>query len=265
MSQLELAARANSSARHISFIETGRASPSRNILLRLADQMNLPIRERNALLVAAGFAPFFPEHSFTETDDFGVVREELRRLLVAYEPNPVFIHDAQYRVIEANRTFRALVSDVAEHLLLPSPNVMRLTMHPQGLAPRIHKYRLWRAHLLGRLRRQLTMSGSAPLRELYEEVNRYPVPAVRHGEDTESDRDDAFRFPFALPLLLEHEGQVLSFVSAVMSFSAPTEITVSELEVETFLPANPETARALQMMEERITQTESGRGSRSPT
>ncbi|MFE7816078.1 helix-turn-helix domain-containing protein [Streptomyces sp. NPDC057433] len=264
MSQLELASRADSSARHISFIETGRASPSRSILLRLADHMDIPIRERNVLLVAAGFAPFFPENSFTETEDLSIVREELKRLLVAYEPNPVFIHDAQYRVIEANRAFHALVSDVAEHLLLPSPNVMRLTMHPEGLAPRIHKYPLWRAHLLGRLRHQLAMRGSAPLRELYEEVSCYPAPPAWRGEDTGPDRDDAFRFPFALPLLLEHEGQVLSFVSAVMSLSAPTEVTVSELEVEVFLPTNPETAQALQVMGERITRTERGRGIRSP-
>ncbi|MFC9849965.1 helix-turn-helix domain-containing protein [Streptomyces prasinus] len=265
MSQLELASRADSSARHISFIETGRASPSRNILLRLADQMDIPIRERNVLLVAAGFAPFFPENSFTETGDLSVVREELKRLLVAYDPNPVFIRDAQYRVIEANRAFHALMSDVAEHLLLPSPNVMRLTMHPEGLAPRIHKYHLWRAHLLGRLRHQLTMSGSETLRELYEEVSHYPAPPPRHGENTGPDRDDAFRFPFALPLLMEHEGQVLSFVSAVMSLSAPTEVTVSELEVEIFLPANPETAQALQAMGERITRMERGRGIRSLT
>ncbi|MFF5566832.1 helix-turn-helix domain-containing protein [Streptomyces sp. NPDC012623] len=265
MSQLELASRADSSARHISFIETGRASPSRNMLLRFADQMDIPIRERNELLVAAGFAPFFPESSFKDADDLSVVRGELRRLLVAYEPNPVFIHDAQYRVIDANRAFHTLVSGVAEHLLRPPLNIIRLTLHPEGLAPRIHNHHLWRAHLLGRLRHRLTLSGSAPLKALYEEVNGYPAPSARHDQVDGTDPGGDFRFPFALPLRLEHEGQVLSFVSALMTLSAPIDVTVSELEVETLLPANPETSKALQTMRAGVTRTEPGRGIRSPS
>lgn len=235
------------------------------MLLRFADQMDIPIRERNVLLVAAGFAPFFPESSFRDADDLSVVRGELRRLLVAYEPNPVFIHDAQYRVIDANRAFHTLVSGVAEHLLRPSLNVMRLTLHPEGLAPLIHNYHPWRAHLLGRLRHRLTISGSTPLRALYDEVSSYPVPPGRRDEDGGADPDGDFRFPFALPLRLEHEGRVLSFVSALMTLSAPIDVTVSELEVETLLPANSETSQALQAMRTRITRTEPGRGIRSPS
>ncbi|MDT0438253.1 MULTISPECIES: helix-turn-helix domain-containing protein [Streptomyces] len=264
MSQLELASRADSSARHISFIETGRASPSRNMLLRFADQMDIPIRERNVLLVAAGFAPHFPESSFGESDDLSVLRTELRRLLVAYEPNPVLIHDAQYHLVEANGAFHALVADVADHLLAPPLNVMRLSLHPEGLAPRIRRYPVWRAHLLGRLRHRLTVSGSAPLRALYDEVSGYPLPPGRRGEDSGTLVEGDF-FPYALPLLLEHEGQVLSLVSALMTLSAPTEVTVSELEVETFLPANAETAEALQALRTEVTRTEAGRGIRSPS
>ncbi|MFC9429530.1 transcriptional regulator [Streptomyces sp. NPDC056987] len=214
--------------------------------------------------MAAGFAPLFPESSFGESGDLSVLRAELRRLLVAYEPNPVLIHDAQYHVVEANGTFHALVADVAGHLLTPPLNVIRLSLHPEGLAPRIRGFPLWRAHLLGRLRHRLTMSRSAPLRALYEEVRGYPVPPGQHGEDTGSLMDGDF-FTYAVPLLLEHEGQVLSFVSALMTLSSPTEVTVSELVVETFLSANAETAEALQSMRAEVTRTEADRGIRSPS
>lgn len=257
VSQLELASRADSSARHISFIETGRAKPSQSILLRLAEHLDIPVRDRNTLLVAAGFAPVFPE---TPLDDpaMTTLRAELDRLLAAYEPNPALVHDGVYDVVAANRSLAALVSGAAEHLLTPPMNAMRLTLHPQGMAPWIHNFGEWRAHLLERMERQISLRHSAPLRALYEEVCAYPAPP----HDDSGDHGTAGGFPYALPIRIEHGGRVLSFISTVTTFNTPMDVTVSELAVETFLPADPETANAIQTLAESLTPPEPGPGSR---
>ncbi|ALO99008.1 XRE family transcriptional regulator [Streptomyces hygroscopicus subsp. limoneus] len=237
VSQLELAGRAASSARHISFIETGRAKPSLALLMRLAEELDVPVRERNTLLVAAGFAPAFPEtpldHPVMET-----LNGELDRLLAAHDPNPALIHDSVYNVVGANRSLLALVSGVADHLLKPPINTMRLALHPEGLAPRIRNIAQWRAHLLGQMERQIVMSGSAALADLCEEVAAYPFtdrgPVVPAADAA-----------FALPLLIEWEGRQLSFVTMLTTFNTPLDVTVSELAIETFLPSDAETAAAL--------------------
>ncbi|MDH6606265.1 transcriptional regulator with XRE-family HTH domain [Streptomyces sp. SAI-208] len=239
ISQLELALRADSSARHVSFVETGRSRPSEEMVLRLAEHLDVPVRERNALLLSAGYAPRFAQ---TPLDDpaLDVVREGIERLIQGYEPCPALVFDASYHVVAANRGIMMLLDGVPESLLRPPLNTMRLTLHPEGLAPRIRNLRQWRGHLLEQMRRQIALRRSETLRELYEEVAAYPVP--------EADDDPAETDPvpyFALPMRIEHEGRTLSFVSSTATFNTPMDVTVAELAIETFLPADPATVKYL--------------------
>ncbi|MFE6774482.1 helix-turn-helix domain-containing protein [Streptomyces sp. NPDC057702] len=240
VSQLELASRADSSARHISFIETGRSRPSQEMVLRLADHLDIPVRERNALLVAAGYAPHYPESSLDDPSLSGL-REGLERLLTAYEPYPALVMNARYEVVAANAGTAMLLAGLPEHLTRAPVNAMRVTMHPEGIARRILNYRQWREHLLEQMERQLALLRSEPLRVLYEEVSAYPLPAERDQLATPEE----VHAPFALPMVIEHEGRALSFISTVTTFNTPMDVTVSELAVETFLPADSETARFL--------------------
>ncbi|KYK14399.1 MULTISPECIES: helix-turn-helix transcriptional regulator [Streptomyces] len=239
VSQLELALRADSSARHISFIETGRSRPSEEMVLRLAEHLDVPVRERNALLLAAGYAPHYPE---TPLDDpaLDALREGMERLIRGYGPYPALVVDATYRVLAANRGILMLLDGLPEHLLQPPVNAMRLTLHPEGLAPRIRNLREWRGHLLEQMRRQIALHRSEPLRALYEEVAAYPVPESGAGEEP------AEPVPyFALPMQIEHEGRTLSFISSISTFNTPMDVTVAELAIETLLPADPATVKYL--------------------
>ncbi|MFJ1925206.1 MULTISPECIES: helix-turn-helix domain-containing protein [unclassified Streptomyces] len=244
ISQLELALRADSSARHISFIETGRSRPSEEMVLRLAEHLDVPVRERNALLVVAGYAPRYTE---TALDDpaMGALREGMDRLLQGYDPYPALVVDGMYNVVAANEGIARMTAGVAEHLLAPPLNAMRLTLHPEGLAPRIRNLREWRADLLAQMERQIALVRSAELRELYEEVAGYPVepgPAGREWEEPSSS------VPFALPLLIEQDGRLLSFIASIATFNTPMDVTVAELAIETFLPADPGTAAYLRSL-----------------
>ncbi|WKN18326.1 helix-turn-helix transcriptional regulator [Streptomyces sp. JUS-F4] len=250
ISQLELALRADSSARHISFIETGRSRPSEDMVLRLAEQLDVPVRERNALLVVAGYAPRYAQ---TPLDDpaMAALREGLDRLLAAYEPYPALVVDGVYGVVAANRGIALLLEGVSEKLLTPPVNAMRLTLHPDGLAPRIVNLAAWRADLLAQMDRQIALVRSPELRALYDEVAAYPVPARGDATDgtdgTGPDRGREQERPaaFALPMRLEHGGRVLSFVSSIATFNTPMDVTVAELAIETFLPADRGTAAYL--------------------
>ncbi|MDO0924262.1 helix-turn-helix transcriptional regulator [Streptomyces sp. TG1A-8] len=254
VSQLELASRAGSSARHISFIETGRARPSHTLLMKLAEHLDMPLRDRNSLLVSAGFAPQFPE---TPLDDpsMKTLSGELERLLAVHDPNPALVHDSHYRIVEANRSLLALISGAAPHLLEPPINTMRLTLHPEGLAPAIRNLAQWRTHLLGQMERQIALSGSAAIAELYREVAAYPVP---DGGPSAPVSGNAY----ALPLWIDWRGRQLSFVSMLATFNTPLDVTVSELAIETFLPSDPETAAALREMTGEVRPPEPGPGSR---
>ncbi|MFB7455773.1 helix-turn-helix domain-containing protein [Streptomyces sp. NPDC056188] len=240
ISQLELALRADSSARHISFVETGRSRPSEEMVLRLAEHLEVPVRERNALLVAAGYAPRYRQ---TPLDDpaLGPLREGLERLIRGYEPYPALVVDATYDVVSANRGITMLLEGVPERLLAPPLNAMRLTLHPEGLAPRIRNLREWRGHLLAQMERQLALHRSAALRELYEEVAAYPVP---RGAREAAGAPGQVPY-FALPMRIEHDGRVLSFVSSISTFNTPMDVTVAELAIETFVPADPATVEYL--------------------
>ncbi|QHA07779.1 helix-turn-helix domain-containing protein [Streptomyces broussonetiae] len=239
VSQLELALRADSSARHISFIETGRSRPSEEMVLRLAEHLEVPVRERNSLLLAAGYAPHYPE---TPLDDpaLDALRGGLERLIQGYEPYPALVVDATYTVVAANRGIAMLLDGVADKLYSPAPNAMRLTLHPEGMAPRIRNLREWRGHLLEQMERQIALQRSEQLRALYEEVKAYPVP-----EDAADDEPTEPVAYFALPLRIEHDGRILSFVSSISTFNTPMDVTVAELAIETFLPADPATAKYL--------------------
>ncbi|MFD4625800.1 helix-turn-helix domain-containing protein [Streptomyces sp. NPDC058475] len=246
VSQLELALRAGSSARHISFIETGRSRPSEEMVLRLAEHLDVPVRERNALLLAAGYAPHYPE---TPLDDpsMDALREGMERLIQGYEPYPALVVDATYNVLAANRGIAMLLDGIPEKLLVPPLNAMRLTLHPEGLAPRIRNLRVWRDHLLAQMDRQIALRRSEPLRALYEEVAAFPVP----DPDPDPAGDDEPFAPvayFALPMQIEHEGRVLSFISSISTFNTPMDVTVAELAIETFLPADPATVKYLRSL-----------------
>ncbi|MCX5339526.1 helix-turn-helix domain-containing protein [Streptomyces atratus] len=259
ISQLELALRADSSARHISFIETGRSRPSEDLILRLAEHLDIPVRERNALLVVAGYAPRYAQ---TALDDpaLGALREGMERLLQGYDPYPALVVDGMYNVVAANRGIAMLLEGVAGHLLAPPLNAMRLTLHPEGLAPRIRNLREWRADLLAQMDRQIALARSAELRELYEEVAGYPAPegagraegagaaGSSGGAGENAGAGPASPLPFALPLHIEHGGQVLSFVSSIATFNTPMDVTVAELAIETFLPADRATADHLRSL-----------------
>lgn len=255
LSQLDLAGRADSSSRHISFVETGRSRPSEEMVLRLADHLEVPVRDRNALLVAAGYAPRYA-HTPLSDPSMEVLREGLERLLTGYEPYPALVVDATYDVVAANRGILMLMEGMPEHLLAGPLNVMRLTLHPEGLAPRIRNFREWRGHLLAQMERQIALARSAPLRALYEEVAAYPLPAAaegtvegeRHAAGLDADGPHEAVAYLALPLRIEHDGHLLSFVSSISTFNTPMDVTVAELAIETLLPADPATVKYLRSL-----------------
>jgi transcriptional regulator with XRE-family HTH domain len=239
LSQLDLATEAEISTRHLSFLETGRAAPSRGMVLRLAERLDLPLREQNALLLAAGFAPAFGERPL---DDAALrpAREAIDALLAAHEPYPALTIDRHWHLVSANRGIAPLLAGVAAALLRPPVNVLRLSLHPDGLAPRIANLGEWRAHLLGRLRREADRALDPVLFDLHRELSALPM--LGHG------RVPAEPNPVAIPLRLRTEAGLLSLLSATMVFGTPTDVTVAELAIETFLPADAATAEALRRL-----------------
>lgn len=240
LSQLELASTAGVSARHLSFIETGRARPSREMVLHLAEHLDVPLRERNALLLAGGFAP-----SYRETDlgapEMEPVREALDRVLSGHEPYPAIVVDRRWNLVAANEASQALVFGIAPELLGPPLNVLRAALHPDGLASRIVNFGEWSEHLLDRLRRQVLLTGDEELRDLEEEIRRYPgVPARPSHGGVEGLGD------IAVTLRLRTDGGELRLLSTIATFGTAVDITAAELAIEAFFPADEETAAALQ-------------------
>jgi transcriptional regulator with XRE-family HTH domain len=239
LSQLELASGSAVSARHLSFIETGRARPSREMVLHLADRLEVPLRERNRLLLAAGHAPSFAEHSLHD-DEMGPVREALDRFLAAHEPYPAVVVDRHWNLVLANRAVDLLTNGIAAELLEPPTNALRVTLHPDGMASQIVNFAEWSGHLLRRLHRQIVMTGDPELERLYEELAGYPgVNSVGASSDVPTAAE------IVLPLQLRRDGTELALFSTMTVFGTALDITLAELAVEAFYPANSETARTL--------------------
>jgi len=242
LSQLELASTAGVSTRHLSFIETGRARPSREMVLHLAEQLDVPLRERNALLLAGGFAPSYRETAL-DAPEMEPVREALERVLSGHEPYPALVVDRRWNLVAANRACGALIAGMAPELLGPPLNVLRAALHPDGLAPRIVNFDEWSTHLLDRLRRQVLLTGDEELRELEEEIRGYPgVPAKASHGGVEGVGD------IAVTLRLRTDDGELRLLSTIATFGTAVDITAAELAIEAFFPADAETAAALQVM-----------------
>jgi transcriptional regulator with XRE-family HTH domain len=238
LSQLDMALEADISARHLSFLETGRAQPSRDMVLRLAERLDAPLRERNLLLLAAGFAPVFGERSL---DDPALqpIRAAVLEWLTAHEPYPALALDGRWNLVAGNGAVAPLLEGVDPALLAPPVNTLRLALHPGGLAPRIVNFAEWRAHLLDRLRRQTDVTGDPDLAELLTELTGYPGPGVTGLGGHRPPRADP---PEVLtPLVLRVGDAVLSMIGATAVFGTPLDVTVSELMLETLLPADPAT------------------------
>ncbi len=238
MSQLDLALEAEVSARHLSFVETGRSRPSRDMVLRLAECLGLPLRNRNALLLAAGFAPAYRERAF---DDPALerAREAVQRILDGHAPYPALAVDRHWHMVAHNKVVPLLLTGVAPALVAPPVNVLRLSLHPEGLAPRIANLAEWKQHLIDRLGQQIAVSADPVLDALREELRGYPAPASR----TPPERGAA---AFVVPMELESPAGRLSFFSTTTMFGTPVEVTLSEVAIESFFPADAQTAEKLQ-------------------
>lgn len=234
LSQLELALAADVSARHISFVETGRATPSRAMVLRLADVLEVPRREQNRMLMAAGHAPAYTERSL-EAPDMAAVSTGLARVLEAYDPYPCVVVNRVWDLVTANAGAGVLLAGVAPHLL-ERPNALRIALHPDGLAPRIRNLGQWRGHLVERLRREAAADDTGELTALLQEIDGYPG-----GDDGSDDLGGV-----AVPLnLVTPEGVELRLLSMVTTFGTALDLTAAELSIEAFLPADAATAAAL--------------------
>ncbi|GAA2720862.1 helix-turn-helix domain-containing protein [Actinocorallia aurantiaca] len=239
LSQFALALQTEVSQRHLSFVETGRANPSPELIGKLADRLELALRERNRLLLAAGHAPVYRETSLDDVE-LDAVREAARRILKAHEPAPALLVDRRWNVVELNQGVALLAVLVAPHLLEPPVNVMRVSLHPDGLAPHVVNFGQWREHLLARLRRQIAVSLDDELAGLYEEVSSYPgvkgTPAPTGNEAAD----------VLLPMRLRVGDRELEFFSTMTVFGTAADITVAELAIESFFPADAETRKVLE-------------------
>jgi transcriptional regulator with XRE-family HTH domain len=241
MSQLLLAAEADISTRHLSFVESGRALPSREMVMHLAERLDVPLRARNMLLVAAGYAPLFRERPLTDPQ-LTAAREAVELVLKGHEPYPALAIDRHWTIVTANRALAPLLGAASEALLAPPVNALRLSLHPDGIASSIVNWHAWRAHVLARLQRQIDVSGDETLAALRDELAGYPTPPGAESPEADSN---ATLNQIAVPLRLRTPLGVLSFFSTTTVFGTPVDVTLSELAIEAFFPADPQTAAAL--------------------
>jgi transcriptional regulator with XRE-family HTH domain len=234
LSQLDLALEAGVSARHLSFVETGRSRPSEQMVLHLAEQLDVPLRDRNRLLLAAGYAPVYHERGLDEPE-LEPVKDALDQLLESHVPNPAVVIDHHFELLAANRATALLTAGVAPHLLEPPVNTLRLALHPDGMARDIVNLAEWRAHLLDDLAAEIEAGGDEQLKALHAELIAYPAPPDDHTR-----RHDVF-----VPLVIEQGGATLRFLSTRTTFATALDVTVAELAIEAFFPADAATAEAL--------------------
>lgn len=237
MSQLDLASEAGISTRHLSFVETGRATPSREMVLQLAEHLDLPLREQNTLLVAAGFAPRFGERKLDDPD-LAAARVAVDMVLKAHEPNPALAIDRRWTLVAANRAAHTVLTGIAPSLLTAPANVLRASLHPDGLAPRIVNLNEWRAHIFARLERQIEATADAELAALLDELRLYPGG----GPHVAPLRDAP---PVVTPLRLKTEAGPVSLFSITTLFGMPQDVTLDELAIESFFPADTHSAEIL--------------------
>ncbi|HEY0822610.1 MAG TPA: helix-turn-helix transcriptional regulator [Ramlibacter sp.] len=242
MSQLELANEADISTRHLSFVETGRSAPSREMVLRLAERLEIPLRERNALLVAAGYAPMYRERPLDDPA-LAAAKEAVQLILTSHEPWPALAVDRHWNLLAHNAVVPHLLARADPALLRPPVNVLRLSLHPQGLAPVIVNIGQWRHHLFERLRQQIQATGDTRLQALERELRGYPLP-----EGGDATRLEGEVLGIAVPLRLRSEAGELSFISTMTVFGTAVDITLQELALETFFPADAFTAEALRKL-----------------
>ncbi|GHD02967.1 transcriptional regulator [Novosphingobium pokkalii] len=238
LSQLDLAGEADVSTRHLSFVESGRAAPSRDLLLRLAEPLAMPLREQNRLLLAAGYAPVHGERAL-DAPDMAAALAAVDAVLRAHAPFPALAVDRHWNLVRANDAATAMLVGIEPILLEPPVNVLRATLHPKGLAPRIANLAEWRHHLLARLRMDIDRSADPALEALHAELRSYPSPVSREPHVPVAR--------IAVPLAIQSEahGRVLSFLSTTTVFGTATDVTLAELTLECFYPADDDTRQAL--------------------
>ncbi|QFU15848.1 helix-turn-helix domain-containing protein [Microvirga thermotolerans] len=247
MSQMDLALEADISTRHLSFLETGRSQPSREMVLRLADRLDIPLRERNILLVSAGYAPVYSQRSLDDPA-LAAARQAIDLVLRGHEPYPALAVDRHWSLVAANGALMPLVGTVDPALLKPPVNVLRLSLHPGGLASRIVNFSEWRDHILTRLHDQVELTADATLMKLMDELRAYPAPSGA-SRAPHSRQDYA---GVLVPLQLRAEEGVLTLFSTTTVFGTPVDVTLSELAIEAFFPADPDTAAVLRRMAARV-------------
>ncbi len=232
LSQLDLALEAGVTTKHLRFVENGRSRPSPEMVLHLADRLEVPLRERNQLLLAAGYAPKYGARSLDDPE-LAAVRDAVGHVLAGHEPYPAFAVDRRWNMLMSNGALGPLLDGVADELLVPPANCMRVALHPDGLTPRIINLGDWRGHLLHRLAREIQLTGYPELEELYDELLGYPGPVS----------DDA---PDASAVMVELQlDNGLRFFSTVTTFGTGRDVTISELSIEAFFPADAQTADRL--------------------
>ncbi|WP_313313816.1 helix-turn-helix transcriptional regulator [Pulveribacter sp.] len=251
LSQQDLALQADVSTRHLSYVETGRSQPSREMVLRLAERLDVPLRERNALLVAAGFAPLYRARAL-DHPDLAAARQAVEQVLHAHEPNPALAVDRHWHLVAANAAVAPLLAGVAPHLLEPPVNVLRLSLHPQGLGRRVANAAQWRGHLLHRLQQQFAATADAQLQALHDEIAAYPLALADAGQGRSEPALAAGAI--AMPLQLRTDEGLLNLISTVTLFGTPVDVTLQELAIESFFPADEATRQALRRLCERVQQ-----------
>lgn len=239
LSQFDLAQEADISTRHLSFVETGRSEPSREMVLRLAERLNIPLRERNTLLVAAGYAPMYRERPLDDPA-LAAARAAVDLVLKAHEPNPALAIDRHYNMVAANRVVPLFLDGIPSDLLQAPVNLVRLSLHPRGLAARIVNLQQWRGHVFERLRRQIANTADPQLQQLLDEVHAYPPAAQDNDTHLAGEL-----LGVVMPLQLRSPHGILSFITTVTVFGTPNDVTLQELAVESFFPADDFTAQLL--------------------
>lgn len=239
------------STRHLSFVETGRAQPSRELILLLAEYLAVPLRERNRLLLSAGYAPVYGETSL-EAPSMTAVRAAVGQVLSGHEPYPAVVVDRAWNMVEANSSIGLFTENLPESLLRAPVNVLRASLHPDGMASRIVNLGEWRAHLLTRLHREISLTADSELGDLYDELCSYPCDQPEPVVETPGAGD------VVTPLRLHHDEGELAFVSTVATFGTPLDVTVAELSIESFFPADQHTAAVLRQRYRAATGSDTG-------